>query len=158
MPHLPSVFKGLPGLLLSTVPKSYENDSLGLLLDLGVWCLLTDVWWCFRLQLMASLPPCSHSSTSHPQAGSTALTDDTPRKLSPKRVSFGHSQGRRSKNEADSKCLGSCIMIPISLTHIIKDIVNAIQLIKQFYSLLQKVSKASPSATDMDCRDQVVQK
>lgn len=158
MPHLLSVFKGLPGLLLSTVPKSYENDSSGLLLDPGVWCLLTDVWWCFRLQLMASLLPCSHSSTSHPQTGSAALMDDTTRKLSPKRISFGCFQGIRNKNEADSMCLGSCIMIPISLTHIIKDIVNAIQLIKQFYSLLQKVSKASPSVTDMDCSDQLVQK
>lgn len=94
----------------------------------------------------------------HPQAGSAALMNDAPRKLSPHRVPPGHPKGIRREHEADSKYLGSCAMIPTSLTRILKDMINAIQLIKQIYSRLQKVSKAGPSATDMDCRDQMLQK
>lgn len=94
----------------------------------------------------------------HPQAGSAALMNDAPRQLSPHGVPLGHPKGIRSEHEADSEYLGSCAVIPTSLTRILKDMINAIQLIKQIYSLLQKVSKAGPSATDMDCRDQMLQK
>lgn len=93
---------------------------------------------------MGALPPGPRTTTGRPQAGSAALMNDAPRKFSPK-VPLGHPRCIRSENEADSKCLGSHTMIHISLTCMIKDMINAIQLIKQIYPLLQKVSKASPS-------------